>query len=296
MKEDTEPEVGPYLRTGAAFFKNEAVCLAGMFNSKALTSQNLSQRGEQNNYKCQFTTLIAIVKSYSVIGSACLAALQTNNISSQDKFVKYHTTAVSTGLLCQRAQRAVGAIWNDIFTPAELGDIAVAIANSHLSTGADNISEKMILHTQAWIDANDIKMEKWYQGARAVEEADPRVYQEAYALYSCLKTQSDERMSFAKCKSDYTARLLAKVLNDSTLAPTFYKARDAEDLLIKNKFTSTEGAIKEMINGTHELVKANREDTSKIYKPGTFEAFCTPQNFIIIVLIVIAAYFALQKK
>lgn len=116
---------------------------------------------------------------------------------SENKFIKYHTTAVSSGLLVQSAYNQLGRVAGVFYSESDIKAAEVSQEKYWESTAADGISQKALASTYiffAIVPDNPPKtITAWYQGKRAYqssEQGSMRRYEAIIRKYQDLNSDT----------------------------------------------------------------------------------------------------------
>jgi hypothetical protein len=154
-------------------FTHEVIALTAMYQAKGLNKQNISNRCRQVGYKVNFKQLDALFTSAASRVGLLMENRRVKAAADQDKFFKYHTTAVATPALVIRANEIFPGSFAGLVTNGQLEAAREALANAHLSTAADVITNRTKQITYVALQAVDALPEDWYQGEKAMAESDP---------------------------------------------------------------------------------------------------------------------------
>jgi len=150
-------------------------------------------------------TPISFILPKATADAALIARITAND------FTKYHTTATSTPGLAQLMIDGSGVIGGAMISDPERNAVAVALATPHDKALADQISTKVVVLTHAYLKANKMLPDGWYQGDKAVSRFPPSTYSAAYKLFGRARDITAGATAIADAETE--AELVAAIPN-----------------------------------------------------------------------------------
>jgi len=173
-----------------------AMELIGCHQVRELTSNNVMNYFKSKGIpSVQPGKILEIVSYFSPLYPQLVVEDNFRLISSDSKFLSYHTRATSTPVLLKKMVDSLGRYAERFLSAEDLQTIHIAFNNLHDGSLVENISEKAIALADVYLEVYDCRPDVWYQGTKARANSNPsdiKIWQVILKKMKSITTSADD--------------------------------------------------------------------------------------------------------